>query len=247
MDSSEHFNQAPITEAVIDLRVTLPDGFTVDSIDVIHKSIIDRYPSRNLFQTGSLTVEMGEQPKVATEQSHFGFQYASEDGRNILQASMSGFAFNRLAPYERWETFRAEAKSLWDIYRHVCAPSIVTRIAVRYINRLDLPTSDQVDMKHYLRTYPEVSPDMPQLVTNFFMQMQMPQTDLGCMLNLTQASLPAAKPGFVSLVLDFDLYREGEWVSDDDEGIWGYLDVLRIGKNRAFRASITDATKELIA
>ena len=52
----------------------------------------------------------------------------------VAQFTRNGFVFSRLKPYEGWETFEAEAKRLWCIYRELAEPSEVQRLGVRFIN-----------------------------------------------------------------------------------------------------------------
>ena len=245
MQISRHYSKAPITEAIIDLKVTLPENFSVDKLTEIHSQISDRFPTKEPLQASSLLFQAGPTIKIDASHQHSGFLFRSEDGLRIFQATLSGFTFNRLAPYETWENFRDEARYLWDIYKDICKPSSVTRAAVRYINRLDLP-GPALDFKDYLRTVPEVSPDLPQGLSNFFMQLQIPQEDLNCMLIINEAFVPPTSPERVSVILDFDLYREQIWRSDDED-IWRFLEELRQRKNQAFEASITERTRRLIA
>jgi len=245
MQAQRHYSRAPITEAIIDLRVTLPEGLSVDKLADIHTYIGDRYPTKEPMHAGSLLFQAGPNIKIDASREHHGFQFRSEDGLNIFQATLSGFTFNRLAPYKTWEAFSSEARRLWNIYKDTCKPSSVTRAAVRYINRLDLP-GPVLDFRDYLRTLPEVAPDLPQGLSTFFMQLQIPQDDLNCMLIINEALAPPTSPERVSVILDFDLFREQIWQTDDEE-IWRFLEKLRHRKNLAFEASITEKTRELIA
>jgi uncharacterized protein (TIGR04255 family) len=118
----------------------------------------------------------GEAVGTTASQAQVGYDFPSGDGKQIFQARLDGFAFSRLAPYDCWESFRDEGRRLWEIYRTVAQPEVVTRIGVRYINRLDLPLQN-LDFKHYLRTVPEVSPDLPQGLSGYFMQLRIPLED----------------------------------------------------------------------
>lgn len=245
MQTSRHYSRAPITEAIIDLRVTLPEQFTVEDLADIHFLIKDRFPTKEPIHTGSLTFQTGPSIKIDASREQHGFLFRSEDGLKIFQAKLSGFTFNRLAPYTTWEDFRSDARRLWEIYKSVCKPSSVVRVAVRFINRLDLP-GPVVDFKHYLQTLPEIAPNLPQGLSGFFMQLQIPQEDLNSMLIINEAFTPSTSPEIVSVILDFDLFREQVWQSND-EGIWKFLEELRHRKNLVFEESITDKTRELIA
>jgi uncharacterized protein (TIGR04255 family) len=244
MQVPRHYSRAPITEAIIDLRVTLPEGFSVDNLVSIHAHISDRFPTKEPIHTSSLLFQAGPSIKIDASKEHNGFLFRSEDGLRIFQATLSGFTFNRLAPYNTWEEFSSDAKYLWEIYKEICKPSSVMRAAVRFINRLDLP-GPVLDFKDYLRTVPEVAPDLPQGLSAYFMQLQIPQEDLNCMLIINEAFTPPTSPELVSVILDFDLFREQIWQSDDED-LWRFLEELRHRKNQAFEASITDKTRRLI-
>src|SRR5207248_752209 len=132
-------------------------------------------------------------------------------------------------PYESWEKFRNDARHVWEIYKDICKPVDMTRVAIRFINRLDLPGSG-VELKDYLRTVPEVAPDLPQGLSGFFMQLQIPQEDLNCMLIINETFVPSNHPNLVSVMLDFELFCNRIWRSDDEE-VWHFLEKLRYRKN----------------
>lgn len=245
MQASRHYSKAPITEAIIDLRVTLPQGFSLEQLADIQARISDRFPTKEPIHVGTLMFEAGPNIKIEAGRQQNGFLFRSKDGLMVFQATLGGFTFNRLAPYTSWEEFSGEARHLWEIYKDVCRPSSVNRAAVRYINRLDLP-GPLLDFKDYLRTVPEVSPDLPQGLSTFFMQLHIPQEDLNCMLIINEAFMPPTSPELVSVLLDIDLFREQVWQSGDKE-VWNFLEQLRHRKNEVFNACITDKTKELIS
>lgn len=243
-----HYSKAPITEAIIDIKVKLPEGLSIDKFKDIHPLISDRFPTLEPFYrgVGSITYQPGTDIKVDTSQQQLGFWFRSEDNLQTFQATLEGFTFNRLAPYESWEKFSSDAKKLWEIYKEICEPTHVIRVAVRYINQINIPAHELTELKEYLITVPEVSPKLPQnALQTFFMQLQIPQQDLDCMLIINEAIVPPTNPEIVTVILDLDLFRQQTWDSNDRE-IWSYLEKLRNRKNEVFEASITDKTRELI-
>ncbi len=241
-----HFSRAPITEAIIDLRVALPEGFSVDKLLDIHPIIKDRFPTKEPLIAGSFVLQAAPSLKIDASQQHNGFLFRSENSKKVFQASLNGFTFNRLAPYESWEEFSDDAKYLWQIYKDICKPVSLTRAALRYVNQINIPTKELSDLREYLNTVPEVAPTLPQkLLSSFFMQLQIPQEDLNCNLIINEALAPPITPGFVSIILDFDLFREQIWQSDDED-VWRFLEALRHRKNEIFLASITEKTRRLI-
>ena len=135
-----------------------------------------------------------------------------------------------------------EARRLWDLYRSFARPEKITRLAVRYINRLDLPTPFD-DFSKYLNTIPQLGPGMPQGLSNFFMQLQIPYEKLNALLVLNQTMTAPAREGVISIILDLDLFKTHD-VPQDERGIWEILEQMRLAKNEAFEASITDEMRE---
>jgi uncharacterized protein (TIGR04255 family) len=248
MQVQRHYSKAPITEAIIDLQVAFPEGFPVDRFADIHSHISDLYPVKEPIYTGigSFVFQPGTSVQVDANQQQNGYLYKSKDNLKIFQATLRGFTFNRLAPYASWEEFSSDARYLWKIYKDICEPMQVTRTALRYVNQINIPFEDAIDLKDYLNTVPEVAEGLPKnVLSSFFMQLQIPQDDLNCILVINEALLPPTYPGIITVILDFDLYRQQIW-QKDDEGIWDFLKELRHRKNLAFNMSITNKTRRLI-
>ncbi len=244
MSENPHYSRAPITEALIDIRVNTGGKATLDDLAKVHASIDAEYPTRRnqVVVEGQMTA--GAQVTAAARQTHIGYTCLNSDERQIVQVRLDGFTFSRLAPYDRWETFREEARRLWDIYRTAVKLTGIIRLAVRYINRLDLPAP--TELGDYLRTYPEIAPDLPQLLGGYFMQVNLPLPDLPGTLLITQAISPPPAPELSSVILDIDIFRDTGLPQNEDE-VWAFFELLRQRKNQVFHACITDRTKELIS
>ena len=245
MVTPKHYPKAPITEAIIDLRVRPRADLKLEQLKSLRNGEELAYPKlEGIYEAvGTLEVQVGVSASASAQQNQTGFKFASEDGKYVWQTRINGFTFSRLAPYEDWEQFRDEARRLWALYRQRVAPIETCRLAVRYINRVDLP-SGPVDLKDYFRTSPEVSPDLPQELAGFFMQVRIPQMDLGAQVLINQTIIPPAREGVVSVVLDIDVFRD-ENVAKDEAAIWEFFEQLHDRKNEVFEACITDRSREL--
>jgi uncharacterized protein (TIGR04255 family) len=243
MQAPKHYSHAPITEALIDIQVKLPPGVKLDNLAQVYSSIQAEYPQHEEVLLFEGQMIAGASVGATESQSPIGYIASRDDQKQILQLRFDAFAFSRLAPYDCWENFRDEAKRLWNIYHSLIHPETIVRLALRYINRLDIPLPVS-DIKDYLRTFPEVSPDLPQGLSGYFMQLQIPQENLGIMLVLNQAIVPPPTPDFVSLILDLELFIKED--IPHDEKLWQILEQMHEQKNIAFEACITQRTRELI-
>jgi len=243
MQSRKHYSRAPITEALIDLRVELPDGVTLSTLD-LDAGITADYPMRQELMSFQGPMVASSSVEATASQNQVGYIFSSSDQTQIFQSRLDGFTFSRFTPYDGWETFRDEAKRLWSMYQSVTNPKGIVRLALRYINRLDLP-SPLEDLKDYLRTVPEVSPDLPQGLSGYFMQLQIPQEDLSSQLILNQAIIPPSSPDVFSILLDIDLVRETD-LPNDYAALWHILEQLHSRIDQVFESCITDRIRELI-
>jgi uncharacterized protein (TIGR04255 family) len=180
---------------------------------------------------------------ASVEQRHLGWKLTSQDAKQVVQIRSEGFALSRLAPYESWEPFQSESRRLWAIYRESLQPEQVTRLAVRYINRIDIPQTE-VELKDFFRTYPEIAPELPQQLDGFFVQLRIPYSGIHATCVVNQTIVPPSSPGVTSLVLDIDLSRE-VLVPQDDAEIWGFFELLRQTKDTVFESCITPACRKL--
>ena len=245
MDERRIYSKAPITEAIIDLRIAPRADFALDELRKATESSRSRFPRIDpIFQAmGKMQVHPGVSATASAQQTQSGFRAMSSDGKDVCQRQLTGLTVSRLAPYESWEPFRDLARELWDEYRAALKCQLVTRIAVRYVNRIDIPESP-VELKKYFRTSPEVSPDLPQMMEGFFMQVRLPQTDIESTAVLNQTIVSSDDENCTSVILDIDLFRE-HGIPEDECALWDTFEVLHRRKNEIFEACITDAAREL--
>ncbi|MBV9215791.1 MAG: TIGR04255 family protein [Acidobacteria bacterium] len=243
-----HYKNAPITEALIDVRVELPSDVGFSSLDPLRERVKKAYPREESQFLGKTTISLGSpQIKSTSERSNLGFRFFSVDEKQILQARINGFTFSRLAPYETWERLRDEARILWNVYQDVMHPAQITRIAVRYINQINIP-SLRAELKDYVNTYPQLSDRIPANLrdfNSFLMSLQLPQEDLKGMAIINEAIGRRSAPDTIPLILDLDVFVEHPVIKEDDQ-IWELLEQLRDRKNLYFEGCITDKTRELI-
>lgn len=250
MNEPRHYKKAPILEALIDVQVVLPEHIGIDQLVPLIYQAQNDYPKLHHNMVGHVSFNSTSMAST-TEAEHTGYRFERQDERQSFTAKLDGFAFSRLRPYDRWESFREEAQRLWKLYSSVASPQVVTRIAVRYINRIDIPLPFE-DFGQFLLTLPDVSKKLPQQgLSSFLMQLQIPQPDIGAMLIINEGLVPPTggdtqDTSTVAVVLDIDLFQEGA-VEPSEDTLWEHLEVLHTRKNEVFEACITDRTRELIS
>lgn len=195
--------------------------------------------------TGELELTVEDKTATAHASSKFIGFVASTSGRTrVLQVRKNGFALSHLAPYQSWEALEADAQRYWKRYRDALSPS-VARMATRYINRFDLPSSGSLDFADYFETIPRIPKSLDTGLAGLFMQLVLPQPDLGAMAIINQAMAQPPNSETSSLILDIDLFIEN--VVPQDEGtLWDKFRELRTRKNKIFEDCLKDTAREVI-
>ena len=242
MRERKHYSKAPITQALIDIQVgsgSLPDLAALASPP---SDIARDYPVILPVFTGNATISLnpGETPTFETKQIGYS-RTGSKDYRYALQTRLDGLTVSRIEPYETWERLRDEFLRIWTWYEATIQPAEITRLAVRYSNRLDLPVPFG-DFKEYLRTTPEIGHGLPSAVSGFIMQLQIPSPDSSSIIVLNEAIVPPARDGVISVLLDIDVFQTANIPGNFVE----QLTLLHDTENAFFEGSITDKTRELI-
>ena len=241
------FPNPPITEAVLDIRVELPTDIDLASLAKFHEAILERFPNKEerFSWKSGFQFKKGAAPEILQASGGAdGYLFKSVDGKKIVQARLDGFSFNKLKPYERWETLRDEAKELWALYITIAKPVAITRLALRYINKIDIPLPLK-DFKEYILTLPEVAKGLPDVFRGYFMTIEMldPKADLCATIIEALKPIPVDSKS-LPLILDIDTYKNIR-LKPDDGSLWLIMEQLRDFKNRIFLESLTPKTKEM--
>lgn len=238
-------SKAPITEAVLDIRIKVREGLRLEQLSSISSAISDQYPDKKerLKWEGKFEFKKGASPISTAEETIDGYMFTSSDQKKqIFQARLDGFTFSRLKPYETWECFRDEAYRLWQIYRDTVSPEII-RVALRYINKMEIPLPLR-DFSDYLTAAPIVPTDLPQGVSSFLTRLVIHEPEIDASAIITQAMEQIVNPKILPIILDIDVFRQkSEGISEEEA--WNTFEQLRHFKNKIFDKSITQKAKEL--
>ena len=247
-DEYPHLSKAPIVEAVIDFRVKLPSDFKLELLHPLRALLAEGYPDVEEQQTIEQMIkqEPGQAAEFSTRVSGIqGYRLRSKDSKNVAQLRRDGFTFSRLNPYTKWDEVFNEAWRLWRMYAETANPSEISRIAVRYINRMPLPLPFS-DPSEYLNAPPVVAEGWPSNMRTFLSRIVLHEPESEVSLNITQA-LERQSPGEqanVALLFDIDAYQDVSLPADGVTMRERFVK-LREMKNRVFFKGLTHKAIDL--
>lgn len=233
--------KAPIIEGLIDIQVKQPPRLSLADLGKFVEAVKPNYSVvKNLSHIHAHV--KGEVETIGRE--HVGFRLERQDPPFVIHARLNELLVSRLRPYDRWENLASEARRLWDQYCAVCTPEVITRLATRFVNQVDLPL-EGLDFDDYLTTSPSIPKVLPQVLEGFFTRIVVPDDESGSHIAISQAvDAPNPNNRTVPVLIDIDVYKEVSFPIDSAEA-WDLLDKMRELKNRAFFNSVTEKALEL--
>lgn len=230
-----HLARAPLREAIIDIQLVHP--LDVAFAERLKDFSIPGFKRKNQIRQFDINITGAEIPKRTDEL--LGWRYESEDGARIVQLRRNGLAYSIIREYTEWPDIKSSTERVWHSFRERIGESNVGRVAVRYINVLDLPPWSELNT--YLTAAPQIPAGLPQILTNFLERIVVP-FDEGVFAIIIQTMEQVTQPA-TRVILDIDVYAQRVFANNSTD-LWAFLDRLRDIKNAVFFSSVTEQTLE---
>ena len=242
----EHaYKRPPITEAVVAIAfATATDSRDLDKVD---SSLAGIYPHHQTARNINLEFLMPPTHDTAAGtkiREEIGHRRSSDDQTQIVILWPTSFIFSQLAPYPGWDDFLARFTRDWAIWRRVAGYRRLSRVGVRYINRIDIPVTGNVThYDEFLNVFPKTPEDLGALFA-YGIQIQFPFPEIEGKITINSGSVASPLLNHISLLFDQDISKEAN-VPQNEEGIYNLLQQIHLKKNAVFEACITDRAREL--
>lgn len=247
MAEYRHLSNAPINEALIDIKVKFNSTITKEKFEAFcnQEEIASIFPKCNPRRRDKIQSEFStaNPPKITSDSEDYARLCFSDDGKSIIQPRQDGFSYNRLNPYTSWNDIKPKAVKYWNLYKDFFNPLEVTRLAVRYINKLSLPIkceSPISDYSEYISTIPSIPSKMNNTCKHFFMRLVIPHKS-----NESHAIITVLQPEEkkqhenIPMIFDVDVILEKTF-KISDETIWDHIEELKKYENSIFFESLEE-------
>ncbi len=242
------YSKPPITEALFDIQVELPKEITIETIDGLSSPLLDLFPKKRPRRKSSMKIEVKGDSPPSADFSDFGidgFLFWSEDEKQVTQFRLDGFSFSRLKPYppRGWEETYPQMVELWNFYKDSLKPLLVKRVAVRYINLIEIPKPlGEMDWGSYFNWAPPVFGELPHQIEQFAYRttIQFPAESIKAVITILTG--PLQEPAKTTAIFDLDVFKEIH-LSLDQFRIDPLFEKLREIKDDLFEAGLTETLK----
>jgi len=242
------YRNPPIEEAICELRFTPGPEAEFTAPARFYESIKSSYPGKPQYQQFvAAGIQVPAQPmtaQVALRQEGVKTLFPSQDGRRLVGLGMNLLSIHELKPYSGWEDFRSRIEQAIRAYQNAAAPIGVTRIAVRYINRVQVEAAG-ANVADYLIAAPRLPDELPADLRGFISRLESVYADQPTQLAITIAPVEPSSPAACAWLLDIDVSHE--WASEPLPlpSVMVRLDDLKQRQREAFESLITDRSREV--
>ena len=238
MARRRHLTNAPIREAVLDVRIETEEPVDPDRLRELLESL-DGFPEVHELTADSLRLHFPSelQPGSPAEAGNVvGVRGISRDRDWAIDLRQHGVTFSRRAPYPTWEEYSARSRPLVGGFLEVAKPQHVVRLALRYINHFRLPDRDPTD---YFVALPSFPGSLGLPVDHILFAITARDPESGHSAHVTHVLLDDLAPERIGFLLDIDVFSDNRFGPRTDQ-FWGTFEELRHFKNRLFFELITE-------
>jgi len=138
MPPSKHptYPQSTIHEAVCEVRFSTGRPWEHALSGELFKAVQNEYPTMEPVVQLGVQLEIGPQGLVQTAGPRPLTRYRHREKASLLQLTENSFAISFLSPYPGWQVMKQDFLSAWDLASRALKPERITRVGLRYINRL---------------------------------------------------------------------------------------------------------------
>ena len=241
-DGAPRYLAPPITEAVIELRFA--DRLNTSSFNRVISRLEKKYTSGKSEQMFEITVEFQTATPLLQNQRPL-HRFSSADEADICIVKDDMISWSRLSPYEGWDALQSRVERDFDLVEKVARSRKVTRIGLRFINRIDVPFGEGDEICWY-EDYLAVHLQLPPILdpTNSYgWRVERDFEEMGLKAVVQSGIMVPEIPETGAFSLDIDIGTMVD-VPSGRADIFAKLQTMRKLKNDIFEQSITARARE---
>ena len=235
----------PIVEALVDLQASVPGDH--EMLKALADALKGEFPIKKQRRDFEAKIEIKDGklvPPHVDSEAFGGIRVENVDQTIYVQFRPNGFTLNNLKVYMGGDQFIDKAMALWEMLVERTKPEFVSRVALRYINRLELPLTQGDEFTRYLTSAPDLPEGAPQKVSQFLSRIVAHDEHRQASAVVIQQIQEQQARKSIAVTVDVDVFRTGAFPVDST-ALREILGSLRMLKNETFFSLLTDETVSL--
>ncbi len=201
---TQRYSNPPLVEALCEFQFDPSNAWNITLIGSIYDQLKESFPRREQLQV-AFSGTVAPQTSVQIGAISIGpmplVRFLDNERKVLVQIGQNLLTVNHLQPYTAWEDFFPLINKSFDAYYQATHPTALQHLAVRYINRINIPRS-KVDFGTYFTFRPLIPPDLPQEMNSLFMNVGLPCGNVQDTLRIQLGTLNPETPDTLSLIFE---------------------------------------------
>lgn len=157
------YRDPPLLEALCELRFDPKGPWDQAMPGLIYEALDDGFPIRREAADARVVLSS---PRRSSGGGLSRMRFFEKEESSAVQISPHFLAVNQLRPYPSWEVFLPKIERALAAYRKVVDPVGLTKIELKYLNEIALPT-EEFDFADLFNLFPYMSPGLPSEIAAF--------------------------------------------------------------------------------
>ena len=169
-------------------------------------------------------------------------RFLDSDEKRLVQIGQNLLTVNHLKPYDSWEQFLPFIQEGFKAYCEIAKPKGLRYLAIRYINRIEIPASN-TNLKGLFRIRPYIPSDLPQGIEAFLLGVNLPYEDVKDTVRIQIGSVNPDSPEMLVFILEISyIFAEPREISLED--VLRRVDKAHKYVENVFESCLTDELKQ---
>ncbi len=152
MEQPRRYRNPPIEEALCEFRFQPDQDWDLTIPGKLHAKLSDEYagkPQQQMAVEVGLEAQGGRPSKLKYDEGLARVQLVTENGQRMVGVGPDVLSVHMLRPYSGWTEFQPQISEALNAYWMVAQPTGVSRIGVRYINKI-IASQTPVEVESYV-------------------------------------------------------------------------------------------------
>lgn len=236
MYSRRTYANPPLIEALCELRFEPGRPWDQTIPGLLYADVRESFPIRE--QEDQTEIQFRLDSQRVQRQTTKRMRFFNSGKTALIQVSPDALVINHLQPYPGWEVFRSKILTALDRYKAVAEPKAVSACALRYINRIPVPSEGAI-LEHYLVTVPNVPKNLPEALVGWALSLDIPHLERKGIVRLEAGAAPVAEGEDAAFVLDIRFSALAPQDLGLEDSLTAWIDGAHDVVQETFEASIT--------
>lgn len=239
----KRYKNPPIIEALCEFQFNEDLPWDLTLIGLIYDKLKDIFPKKQQLQlelaiaaAAQANEQTGTLPMIPL------VRFLDNNEKKLVQIGQNLLTVNQVRPYESWENFSPFIEKGIEVYSEIAKPRGFRHIAIKYINRIEVPRLN-FSMENLFLFRPFIASGLPQNIEAFLIGVNLPYENAKDIMRIQAGTVNSDTPDTFVILLEITYtFAKPEEIALKE--VIKVLDIAHKHVEEAFEFCLTDELKQ---